>query len=130
MIPLVLTTTKAFREIVVSFAGLCVIGVTAFVAYERFGNGQGGEISSYCNVSRLQGGKCQFTVEDNTSGRQCVEVSLTNKYNSNLKSSSIVCSGLIGPMETKNVGYSMDVDTPCPNSWDECEFDVTTKEVM
>lgn len=124
------TTTNAIRDAVVSVAGLCVIGVTGFATYERFGTGQGGAIESYCNVSRIQGGKCQFTVEDKTSGRQCVEVSLTNKYDRELRSTSAVCSGLIGPMETKNVGFSMDIDTPCPDNWDQCEFDVTTKEVM
>ena len=125
-----MTATNAFRDVVVSVAALCVIGVTGFVTYDRFGASQGGQIQSYCNVSRLQGGKCQFTVEDQTSGRQCVEVSLANKYDKDLMSTSAVCSGLIGPMETKNVGFSMDIDTPCPDNWDQREFDVTTKEVM
>lgn len=125
-----MTTTNSLRDAVVSIAGLCVIGVTGFVTYERFGTGQGGEISSYCNVSRLQGGNCQFTVEDKTSGRQCVEVSLTNKYDKDLRSESTVCSGLIGPMETKNIGYQIDMETPCPDDWDQCDLDVTTKDVM
>ena len=115
------------RDVVVSLAGLCVIGASGFYAYERFGTGQGGIISSYCNVSRLQGGKCQFTVEDQTSGRKCVEVTLTNKYNTSNRSSSTVCSGLVGPMETKNVQFSIDFDEPCGNDWDNCTFDVVTK---
>ena len=116
------------RDVLVSAAGLCVIGTAGFLAYERFGSGQGGYIASYCNVSRLQGGRCQFTVEDRTSGRECVEVSLTNKYDKSKKSATTVCSGLVGPMETKNVQFAIDIEEPCEDGWDYCDLDVESKE--
>lgn len=71
-----------------------------------------------------------FTVEEQTSGRDCVEVSLTNKYNESRRSSTTVCSGLVGPMETKNVQFMIDIDGPCGNDFDYCEFDVRSKETI
>ena len=118
-----------FQNSVISIAGVCVIGTTGFLSYERFGSGQGGYIESSCSDNRLQGGKCQFTVEDRTSGRQCVEVSLTNKYNTDKSSTATVCSGLVGPMETKNVEFAIEIEETCGDSWDYCDFDVKTKEI-
>lgn len=111
------------RDSILSLAGLCVIGLTGFLAYERFGV-EDGFVESYCNINMLRGGNCRFTVEQMTSGRTCVEVSLTNKYDDNLKDSVTVCSGLVGPMETKNVAYVLDVQKACRGDFDNCEFDV------
>ena len=93
------------------------------MAYERFGV-EDGYVESYCNISMLRGGTCRFTVAQMTSGRTCVDVSLTNKYNRDLKDSVTVCSGLVGPMETKNVAYELDVNKACRGDFDSCEFDV------
>ena len=125
---IMMSNFSGIRDVLVSVAGLCVIGTTGFLAYERFGSGQGGYIASYCNVSRLQGGRCQFTVEDRTSGRECIEVSLTNKYDKSKKSATTVCSGLVGPMETKNVQFAIDIEEPCGDNWDYCDFNVESKE--
>ena len=118
------------RDTILSAAGLmtigastCLIGTTAFLAYERFGI-EDAYVESYCNVSRLQGGNCWFTVEKMASGRTCVDVSLTNNYDTSRKSSTTVCSGLVGPMETKNVSYSIDIEKPCGDDFDSCKFDV------
>jgi len=111
------------RDSILTIAGICIIGATGFIAVERFGL-EDGYVESYCNINMLRGGNCRFTVEQMTSGRTCVEVSLTNRYNNNLKDSVTVCSGLVGPMETKNVAYSLDVQKACRGDFDNCEFDV------
>ena len=111
------------RDSILSIAGICVIGITGFLSYERFGV-EDGYVETYCNINLVRGGNCRFTVEQMTSGRTCVEVSLTNKYNDDLKDSVTVCSGLVGPMETKNIAYILDVNKACRNDFDNCEFDV------
>lgn len=124
------TWMSTARDVVLSIAGLmaigasaCVIGTIGFLAYERFGI-EDAYVESYCNVSRLQGGNCWFTVEKMASGRTCVDVSLTNKYDTSSRSSTTVCSGLVGPMETKNVSYVIDIEKPCGDDFDSCKFDV------
>ena len=117
-----------FQSAVISAAGVCVILATGIFAYDRFGLGEEGYIESYCNVSRVNDGKCTFTVEDKTSGRECVIVSLTNKNNQSKKSEATVCSGLVGPMESKNVEFLIDIEEPCGDDWDNCELDVKSKE--
>ena len=113
----------AFRDSILSIAGICVIGMTGFLAYERFGIEEG-YVESYCNINMLRGGSCRFTVAQNTSGRSCVDVSLVNSYDPSNKDSTTVCSGLVGPMETKNVAYTLDVRKVCKGDFDRCEFDV------
>ena len=55
-------------------------------------------------------------------------MSLTNKYDNGRKSATTICSGLVGPMETKNVQFSIDIDEHCQDDWDYCDFNVESKE--
>ena len=111
------------RDIIISLAGLCVIGATGYLAYDRVGI-EDGYVESYCDYNLMRGGNCRFTVDYQTSGRQCVDVTLTNNYDEDRKSSTTVCSGLIGPKETKNIAYTLDVKEACDGDFDYCKFEV------
>lgn len=111
------------RDTIVSLAGLCVIGLTGYLVYDRVGIEEG-HVESYCNYNMMRGGACSFTVDSQTSGRHCVDVSLTNILADELKTTTTVCSGLVGPLETKNVAYFLDVQKACDGDLDDCRFDV------
>lgn len=111
------------RDSIISLAGLCVIGVTGFLVYERTPRPDS-QVESYCNINMLRGGNCRFTVDTEGSGRTCVRVSLQNKFDSSNKDQTTVCSGLVGPKETKNISYTLDVSKVCDDDFDSCEFDV------
>ena len=111
------------KDAVVLWAGLCVIGLTGFYIYERIPR-EGSYIETHCNLSMLQGGNCRFTVASEGSGRSCVDVSIRNSDDEENWDSTTVCSGLVGPKETKNVAYTLDVAKVCGGDFDTCEFSV------
>jgi hypothetical protein len=113
---------KRTRDIVTTVAGLVVIA-TGSVYLVGKSESVAKDIQTYCNINFIQGGKCRFTNAGTGSGRKCTEVSLVNK--SSLESDrTTVCSGYVGPYDTKNVEYYLDASRICKDNWDNCDFNV------
>jgi hypothetical protein len=113
---------KTPRDIIVMVAGVVVI-VAGAVYLTGKSESSAKNIETYCNMNFIQGGKCRFTNAGTGSGRKCTTVSLTNK-SSYETDKTIVCSGYVGPYETKNVEYDLDASRICKQDWDNCDFDV------
>ncbi len=113
---------KRTRDVVAIVAGVVVVIAGAVFLAEK-SEGTAKNIETYCNINFMQGGKCRFTNAGTGSGRKCTEVSLTNK--SSLETDkTTVCSGHVGPYETKNVEYSLEASRICKDDWDNCDFNV------
>ena len=113
---------RLFRDIVALVAGVAVISATAVYLYEK-SQSTTKVLEVHCNITFIQGGKCRFTNADIGSGRKCTEVSLINKSTFETDKTT-VCSGYVGPYETKNVEYDLDASRICSQDWDNCEFNV------
>jgi hypothetical protein len=113
---------KNIRDIVAIVAGAFVIVAGTVYLVEK-AESSAKEIETYCNINLVQGGRCRFTNAGTGSGRKCTEVSLTNKSTFETDKTK-VCSGYVGPYETKNVEYNLEVSRICKDDWDNCDFNV------
>ena len=113
---------KNARDIIAIVAGAFVI-VAGAVYLVGKAESSAKEIETYCNINLIQGGKCRFTNAGTGSGRECAEVSLTNKSTFETDKTT-VCSGYVGPYETKNVEYNLEASRICKDDWDNCDFNV------
>lgn len=113
---------KLCRDIVTLAGGVAVIIASSVYLFEK-SKSTTSTLETYCNISLIQGGKCRFTNASTGSGRECTEVSLTNKSTQETDKTT-VCSGYVGPYETKNVDYSLDASRICKQDFDNCDFNV------
>ena len=111
---------KSDRDIITIVAGVVVI-VAGIVYLAGKYEAPAKNIKTYCNMNFIQGGKCSFTNAGTGSGRKCTQVTLTNK-SSYETDKTTVCSGYVGPYETKNVEYDLDASRICRQDWDNCDF--------
>jgi len=113
---------KTARDIIAMMAGAVVI-VAGIVYLAGKSEGSAKNIETYCNINFIQGGKCRFTNSGTGAARKCTNVSLTNKSTYETDGTT-VCSGYVGPYETKNVEYDLDASRICKQDWDNCNFNV------
>lgn len=113
---------EAARHALVSVASLVVIAAGGTYVLGKM-EAPAKEIRTYCNVNFTGEGHCYFTNAGTGSSAKCTRVSLTSNDMTE-RDEATVCSGKVGPYESKSVSYPLNASKVCKGDWDSCKFEV------